>query len=151
MSHRAVLRDSLTYRCPSRAPNGREFVASTFENGRSRILLIDLNTGARRTVLSPDSAYADCAQWSPRDNELLITVYRGTAGLYDESRRGYGSNLALLDLALCGFERSPNEAALPDSTDDLSRHETLEIYIVRRDGTGLRRLTNNTSFDGHPS
>jgi Tol biopolymer transport system component len=136
---------------------------------------VNLGTGVRRTVLSPDSAYADCAQWSPRGDELLVTVYRGTADFYGESRRKYGSNLALLDLralrfsaitdghGLNNFGRWSRDGRwivfqsnryyveLPDSTDDLPRYETLEVYIVRRDGAGLRRLTDNTYFDGHPS
>jgi Tol biopolymer transport system component len=172
---RVVLQDSLTYRCPSWAPNGSDFVVSTYTNGRSQILIVNLDTGARRTVLSPDSAYADCPQWSPRGNELLITVYRGTASLYDEGRRKYGSNLALLDLRtlrLRGitdghglnnygrwsrdgrwivFQSNRYDMGLPDSTDDSPLYETLEVYIVRRDGNGLQRVTTNTYFDGHPS
>ncbi len=27
----------------------------------------------------------------------------------------------------------------------------LEIWVIRRDGSGLRRLTTNTYFDEHPS
>jgi Tol biopolymer transport system component len=172
---RPVLQDSATYRSPSWAPNGREFTVSSYENGRSRILIVDLNTGGRRTVLSPDSAYVDFPQWSPRGNELLITVYRGTTGLYDERRRKYGSNLALLDLqtlrftaitdgrGLNNFGRWSRDGRwivchgnrdypeLPDSTDDLPRFETIEVYVVGRDGAGLQRLTNNSWFDGHPS
>lgn len=105
----------------------------------------------------------------------LITVYRGTTGLYDESRRKYGSNLALLDLRTLRFRAitdgyglnnygrwsrdgrwivsQSNRYAtnLPDSTDDSPRYEALEIYRIRRDGTGLERLTTNSYFDGHPS
>ncbi len=172
-----VLQDSLTYRSPSWAPNGREFAVSTYTNGHSQILIVNLDTGARRTVLSPDSVYADFPQWSPRGNELLITVYRGTASLYDTARRKYGSNLALLDLRTLRFtaitdghglnnygrwsrdgrwivfQSNRYNLDLPDSTstDGSPLYETLEIYIVRRDGTGLRRVTTNTYFDGHPS
>jgi TolB protein len=172
---RAVIQDSLTYRCPSWAPNGSEFAVSTYTNGRSQVLIMNLGTGARRAVLSPDSAYADCPQWSPRGTELLITVYRGTAGLYDESRRKYGSNLGLLDLRTSRFngltdghglnnygrwsrdgrwivfQSNRYLVGLPDSTDGSPLYETLEVYIVRRDGTGLQRVTTNTYFDGHPS
>jgi Tol biopolymer transport system component len=29
--------------------------------------------------------------------------------------------------------------------------QNLEIYVIRRDGTRLRRLTTNSYFDAHPS
>jgi len=173
---RVVLQDTVTYRSPSWSPRGDEFAVSTYRNGRSEILIVNLGTGASRTVWSPDSAYADFPQWSPQGNELLITVYRGTAGLYETRRRKYGSNLALLDLRTLRFraitdgyglnnygrwsrdgrwivfQSNRYDGELPDSTeDDSPRVETLEVYVVRADGTGLQRLTTNTYFDGHPS
>ena len=63
---RAVLQDTVTYRSPSWSPRGDEFAVSTYRNGRSEILIVNLGTGASRTVLSPDSAYADFPQWSPQ-------------------------------------------------------------------------------------
>jgi Tol biopolymer transport system component len=172
---RIVLQDPATYRSPSWSPHGGEFAVSTYRNGRSEILIVNPATGARRTVLVLDSAYADFPQWSPQGDELLITVYRGTAGLYETRRRKYGSNLALLDLRTqhlraitdghglnnygrwsrdgrwIAFQSNRQEGGLPDSTDDSPRYETLELYIIRRDGTGLHRPTTNTYFDGHPS
>jgi TolB protein len=172
---RAVLQDSATYRSPSWSPNGREFAVSSYRNGRSEILIVKLGTGARRSVQVLDSAYADFPQWSPQGNRLLITVYRGTASLYDTGRRQYGSNLALLDLQTLRlqaitdghglnnygrwsrdgrwivFQSNRYDRDLPDSTDDQPRLEALEVYVVRRDGTGLQRLTTNTYFDGHPA
>ena len=172
---RVILQDSATYRSPSWSPSGSEFAVSTYRNGHSEILIVNLSTGARRTVPVPDSAYADFPQWSPQGNELLITVYRGTAGLYATGQRQYGSNLALLDLQTrrftaitddhglnnygrwsrdgrwIVFQSNRYERDLPDPTDDSPRLETLEVYVVRRDGTGLQRLTTNTYFDGHPS
>jgi Tol biopolymer transport system component len=49
------------------------------------------------------------------------------------------------------FQSNRYDRDLPDSTADSPRLETLEVYVVRRDGTGLQRLTTNTYFDGHPS
>jgi hypothetical protein len=48
-------------------------------------------------------------------------------------------------------ESNRHARRLPDTTDDSPRYETLEVYIVRRDGGGLQRITTNTYFDGHPS
>jgi Tol biopolymer transport system component len=172
---RPVLQDSVTHRAPSWAPNGREFAVSTYINGHSEIWIVDVERGWRRTVLAPDTAYADFPQWSPRRGELLLTVYHGSQDLYDARPRKYGSNLALLDLSTLSFtavtdarglnnygrwsqdgnwivfQSNRHAAGLPDSTDGLPRYETLEIYVVQRDGSGIRRLTGNGYFDGHPS
>ena len=98
--------------------------------------------GVRRRVVTLDTAYVDRPQWSPDGTALLLTVYPGTAGLYEEVPREYGSNLALLDLQ--SWRLSAVTAKQP-------RSDSPEIYIVRPDGTGLRRLTWNTYFDAHPS
>jgi Tol biopolymer transport system component len=172
---RAVLQDSLAYRCPSWSPDGRRFVVSAYAAGRSRILVVDLGTGARRTLLAPDSAYVDCPQWSPRGDLLLITVYRGTSGLYEGKTRKYGGNLATFDLATgrftaltdgrglnnyghwsrdarwVVFQSDRHVRHLPDSTGAPPMFDSLEIYVVRSDGGGLRRLTTNAYFDAHPS
>ena len=169
---RPILQDTLTYRSPSWSPNGREFAVSSYQNGRSEIQVVTLSTGARRTVLAPDSAYADFAQWSPRGDELLVTVYRGTQPLYSPTPREYGSNLALVELRTgrvtaitdrqglnnygrwsrdgqwIVFQSNRYERTRSDSVPLL---ESLEVYTVRRDGSGMRRLTTNTWFDGHPS
>jgi Tol biopolymer transport system component len=172
---RAVLNDSLAYRCPSWAPDGQEVAVAAYVATRSQIMILDLRTGLRRTVLAPDTAYVDCPQWSPSGAQLLVTVYRGTAGLYEETPRPYGANLALLNLKNMQFDAvtdvqglnnygrwSPDGewitfqsdrhvAKLPDSTGGPALFDSLEIYIVRPDGSDLRRLTRNAYFDAHPS
>lgn len=169
---RPVLQDTLTYRSPSWSPDGSEFAVSSYRNGRSEIVVVNLTTGARRRVLRPDSAYVDFAQWSPRGNELLMTVYRGTQPLYAPEPREYGSSLAVLDLGTGRFIAVTDSRGLNNygrwsrdgrwivfqsnryesvRSDSVPLLESLEVYIVRRDGTGLRRLTTNTWFDGHPS
>jgi TolB protein len=170
-----VLDDSLAYRCPSWAPDGQRFVVSGYAASRSAILIVDLDTGMRRTLLAPDTAYVDCPQWSPRGDRLLITVYRGTSGLYEEKTRKYGGNLATYDLQTGRFRAITDDRGLnnygrwsrdgrwvvfqsdrharnlPDSTGARPMFDSLEIYIVRADGGGLRRLTTNDYFDAHPS
>ncbi len=169
---RPVLQDTLTYRSPSWSPDGSEFAVSTYRNGRSEIEIVSLATGARRTVVAPDSAYFDFAQWSPRGHELLITVYQGTQPLYASTPREYGSSLAVIDLGTGRFTPITDRQGLNNygrwsrdgqwivfqsnryertRSESVPLLESLEVYIVRRDGSGLRRLTTNTWFDGHPS
>lgn len=171
----ALLKDSLAYRCPSWAPDGHRFAVSAYGRGRSQIIIVDVSTGTRRTVLAPDTAYVDCPQWAPNGDALVLTVYRGTAGLYEKARRGYGSNLAVLDLQTLRFraitdghglnnygrwsrdarwivfQSDRHALPLPDSAGEPPRFDSLEIYMVQPDGSHLRRLTRNTYFDAHPS
>jgi Tol biopolymer transport system component len=163
---RPILQDTLTYRSPSWSPDGSAFAVSTYRNARSEIQIVTLATGARRTVLRPDSAYVDFAQWSPRGDELLVTVYQGTQPLYALKPREYGSSLAVFDLGTGRFTPLTDRRGLNNygrwivfqsnryetqRSDSVPLLESLEVYIVRRDGTGLRRLTTNSWFDGHPS
>lgn len=172
---RAVLNDSLAYRCPSWAPDGQKVAVAAYAASRSQIMILELRTGLRRTVLAPDTAYVDCPQWSLSGAQLLVTVYRGTTGLYEDTPRSYGANLALLNLQTLQFaavtdarglnnygrwspdgdwitfQSDRHVVTLPDSTGGSALFDSLEIYIVRPDGSDLRRLTRNAYFDAHPS
>lgn len=169
---RPLLRDTVTYRSPSWSPDGSEFAVSSYRNGRSEIRIVNLATGAQRTALVADSTYVDFAQWSPRGHELLMTVYRGTQALYDPEPREPVSSLAVLNLETGRFTAITDGRGLNNygrwsrdgrwivfqsnryeatRSDSIPLLERLEVYIVRRDGKQLRRLTTNTWFDGHPS
>ena len=169
---RPLLQDTVTYRSPSWSPDGSEFAVSSYRNGRSEIRIVNPATGALRTALVTDSTYVDFAQWSPRGDELLLTVYRGTQSLYDPEPREYGSSLAVLNLKTGRFTAITDGRGLNNygrwsrdgrwivfqsnryertRSDSVPLLESLEIYLVRRDGKRLRRLTANTWFDGHPS
>ena len=169
---RPLLRDTVTYRSPSWSPDGSEFAVSSYRNGRSEIRIVNLATGAQRTALVADSTYVDFAQWSPRGDQLLMTVYRGTQSLYDPEPREPVSSLAVLNLETGRFTAITDGRGLNNygrwsrdgrwivfqsnryevtRSDSIPVLESLEVYIVRRDGKQLRRLTTNTWFDGHPS
>jgi Tol biopolymer transport system component len=48
--------------------------------------------------------------------------------------------------------QSDRQAQPTTAHDGLQQlYKNLEIYIVRRDGSELRRLTENDYFDAHPS
>jgi len=175
---RAVLSDSVNeYRYPSWAPDGKQFAVATWSRSGSAILVVDVASGSRRQVLAADTIYLDCPQWSPKGDVLLLTVY--PSGVYpweNPSVNDARADLATLNLRdgrlrfvtadhdrLNNYGRWSRDArwivfqsdrhAPPfrDSTATHYRFDSLEIYIVRPDGSGLRRVTTNTYFDGHPS
>ncbi len=175
---RAVLSDSVNeYRYPSWAPDGKQFTVAAWSRSGSAILVVDVASGSRRQVLAADTVYLDCPQWSPKGDVLLLTVY--LSGVYpweNSSVTEARADLATLDLhsgrlrfvttdrdKLNNYGRWSRDARwivfqsdrhappLRDSSATHYRFDSLEIYIVRPDGSGLRRLTTNTYFDGHPS
>lgn len=174
---KAVLSDSVNgYRYPSWAPDGRRFAVATWSQSRSAILVADLASGSRRQVLAADTVYLDCPQWSPKSDVLLLTVY--ISGVYPprSAVTDARADLATLDLhsgrltfvtadhdklnnygrwsrdgRWIVFQSDRHAPPFRDSTATHYHFDSLEIYIIRPDGSGLRRLTTNTYFDAHPS
>ena len=173
---RRVLPDSTDLRCPSWAPEGHQFAVSAYRAGRSSILAVDVESGAARTLLASDTTYLDCPQWSPKGDAIALTIAPADTDIWKlDPRKAWRSDLAILDLksgrlrALVGgpglnnyghwsrdgrwivFQSDRHAAPRIDSLPLGDRFRSLEIYIVRVDGSGLRRLTTNGYFDGHPS
>ena len=173
---RSVLEDSNPLRCPSWAPDGHQFAVSTYRAGRSSIVAVDVDSGAARTLLASDTTFLDCPQWSPQGEAITLTVYPGDTAIWKrDPLTAWRSDLAILDLKsgqirllVSGpglnnyghwspdgrwivFQSNRHAAPGVDSLPLGARFRSLEIYIVRFDGSGLRRLTTNAYFDGHPS
>lgn len=173
---RSVVTDSANdYRYPSWAPDGRRFAVATWSRSGSAILVADIASGATRQVLAADTVFFDCPQWSPLGDVLLLTVY--LSGIVPGNTGALArSDLATLDLSsgrlhsvtsdrntLNNYGRwSPDGRWIVFQSDRHAppfrsapgtpyRFDSLEIYVVRPDGTGLRRLTFNNYFDAHPS
>ena len=173
---RAVLQDSTNYRCPSWAPDGRRFVVSAYRAGRSAISAVDVESGAAHALLTSDTTYLDCPQWSPNGDAIVVTIIPGKTDMWKrDPLEPWRTDLGILDLKsgrltlLVGgpglnnyghwsrdghwivFPSNRHAAPRIDSLPLRDRFRSLEIYIVRTDGSDLRRLTTNEYFDGHPS
>ena len=173
-SYRVLRRDADQYRCPSWAPTGDRIVVAAYREGRSALIVLDKEGITRDTLLRSDSTYLDCPQWSPSGTEVLFTVFHGS-GLSGWERPAFHSNLAVVDLTtrrvrqltrdrgLTNYGRwsrdgvwivFQSDRASPPTLDEAGAPQmlqNLEVYVLRRDGTGIRRLTQNSYFDAHPS
>jgi Tol biopolymer transport system component len=177
---RAVLHDSTAdFRCPSWAPDGRCFAVSAYRGGRSSILEVDVQSGATRSLLASDTSYVDCPAWSPTGDEIVFDIDPTPGDIAARWKRNplepWRVDLAILDLkagrvrTLVGgpgmsvyghwspdgrwivFHSQRHAAPRIDSLPLRDRFRALEIYVVRSDGSDLRRLTTNHYYDGHPS
>ena len=166
--------DSSSYRCPSWSPGGDRVVVASYANARSALIVLDPRGAVLDTVVRSDTTYLDCPQWSPRGDAILFTVFHG-GGQSGWTRPAFHSNLAVVELKTRQVVQATRDAGLTnygrwardgdwivfqsDRHAEPTRDEAgvrqmlqnLEIWIVRRDGSGLRRLTTNGYFDAHPS
>lgn len=155
-------------------PRGDRLVVAAYANAMSAILILDTLGAVLDTVVRSDTTYLDCPQWSPKGHEVLFTIFHG-GGLSGWERPAFHSNLAIVSLRARAVTMLTRDSGLTNygrwSRDGLwivfqsDRHASptteesgvaqmmrnLEIWIVRRDGSGLRRLTSNSYFDAHPS
>jgi Tol biopolymer transport system component len=176
---RRVLYDSVAYyRCPSWAPDGRRFVVSAYRDrdALSSILEVEIASGTARTLVASDTSYLDCPQWSPEGDEIVLTFDPKRGDIWKRDRsEPWRTDLDILDLKsgrlrlLVGgpglnnyghwsrdgrwivFQSNRHASPRIDSLSLRDRFRSLEVYIVRPDGSDLRRLTTNEYFDGHPS
>ena len=171
---RQLRRDASAYRCPSWSPRADRLVVAAYREATSALLILDTLGVVRDTLLHSDSTYLDCPQWSPRGDEVLFTVFHGS-GKSGWERPAFQSNLAIVSLSSNAVVQITHDRGLTNygrwahdgdwivfqsdrhagpTTDPAGAGQmlqNLEIWIIRRDGTGLRRLTSNTYFDAHPS
>jgi Tol biopolymer transport system component len=165
--------DATSYRCPSWSPDGDRIAVGTYHDASSALLVVDTMGVALDTLVSSDTTYLDCPQWSPSRDEVLYTVFHG-GGLNGWERLTSHGNLARVNVGshevwpvtseagLANYGRwSPDGEWIVFQSDRAFRPTTdpdslvqmllnLDIYAVRRDGTELIRLTENTYFDAHP-
>ena len=163
-----------SYRCPSWSPRSDRLVVASYQPDRSAIVVVDTLGAIIDTIVLSDTTYLDCPQWSPSGDEILFTVAHG-GGQSGWERPAFHSNLAITRLAdrkvrmltsdsgLTNYGRwsrdgrmvvfqSDRASSPARMTSDAPRMlQNLEIWVVAKDGSGLRRMTSNSYFDAHPS
>jgi Tol biopolymer transport system component len=142
--------------------DGQWVVFTSHRNGSADLYRVRPDgTGLER--LTDDPAFDDQAALSPDGNQLVFV-----------SNRGGHANLWLLDLATRKVSRvtehdtgdfrpawSPDgrwiafstdrDSTKPKSRSGFGTIHSTEIYLIRPDGSGLRRLTRAQAFSGSPT
>lgn len=159
--------------CGRWSPDGAQILYTSILADTVRLMTLDVKSGTSEPTLPP-GLDAVCGDWSPDGRSIAFSSW--PEFLYPE--RGPGpfesSSIFILDLATRTIEQvtrleglsdrprwSPDgqwiafNSTAPigtfpfDSAPDSITNGT-EIYVVRPDGSDLRRLTHNDVFDGHP-
>jgi Tol biopolymer transport system component len=120
----------------------------TKTSGESVIALMDVGTGQVTEIESTASSGNDAPHWSP-DGTRLTFARQPASWVNGEKATLYmvnvdGSNLhqyVPLDLSAIEPRWSPDGSLIVFSSTTPDPKEVSDIYVIRPDGTGLRRLT----------
>ncbi len=145
---RRITTDPSDDRQPSWSPDGQTLAFTSFRDRNAEIYTIEVWGGAPRNITRDRSTDAH-PSWSPDGRFLLFDSDRPPGGNPD---------IFVTDLYGTTFQNLTNDGSVdliaswsPDSrwiTFQSSRDGDWEVYVMRPDGTGQRRLTNSRGFDG---
>ncbi|HXA67252.1 MAG TPA: hypothetical protein VNV82_18990 [Bryobacteraceae bacterium] len=147
---------------PAWAPDGKSIVFTSDRNGSADLFRVNPD-GSGLTQLTSDPAYDDQAAFSPDSKQLVFVSTRGggTANLWTmdlETR----STKALTTGKESDFRPSwsPDRKwiafssvrgnAMPFAHGRWERLQLADIYIIRTDGSGLKKITKSGDFCGSP-
>jgi Tol biopolymer transport system component len=170
-----VLADTANHRCPTWAPDGQRFVVGANTSRQSSLIEASIHGQITKVLLSSDSTILDCPQWSPDGRSILYTVVHRGLEYLPRAGQEILADLHILDLATGAsrgitsgpgmnnygrwvrdsrwivFQSDRHASPFTDTLALAHFLDSLEIYVIRADGSALRRITTNTYFDAHPS
>jgi TolB protein len=140
---------------PAWSPDGTELAISreTWYRGPERIVAFDLATGRTRRISRGGGPGGHWwPDWSP-DGMRIALVDEGRGKLLVTEADGANTRAVRLPAGIGAPVTpswSPDGSTIAFATSSFGDPESGEIYTVRPDGTGLRRLTRNGVWDTSP-
>ncbi len=165
---------------PAVSPDGKWLAFASNRLQNAELYLMDLKTRALRQLTHTDELDEYMPAFSPDGKELAFVTERTRGGMMLPPVQASGSDpssaaIYLMDIDgrnqrplidIDGAQRAPVfspdgqsvafESKAPtggneSAPGDVDNNDTLEIYIIRTDGTNKTQLTHNDVDDGHPT
>ncbi len=150
------------YGFPSWSPDGRQIVYRSSSNGKSSLMIIDIETGNVK-ALHTGSDKDNFPAWSPAGDVIAFTSYRdGDYEIYTIKPDGTGlkrlTNSPGND-AHCTWSPDGKWIAFSSARGGFKDEAALhpynpqpygDIYVMRADGSDVRRLTDNQFEEATP-
>lgn len=135
---------------PTWSPDGKQIAfisARDYEGGGPLAIFVINSDGGEQKQVTPYAFYNDLS-WSPDGSRIAYSTFNG---IFVVSTDG-AEYKQLTDQWTDSFPVwSPDGEyiAFQSTRDDTDEH--FDIYVMRSNGTGIRRLTNNPAHDRQPS
>jgi Tol biopolymer transport system component len=143
------------------SPDGTRLLFTSGRDGEGEdVYLYTVESGVvTRLTDSPGESSSANASWSPTGDNILFTSNRD--GLWDVYRMDAdGSDVRRLTYTESGENGSWAIAQSPDGSEVVFTSdrfgnaanflENMELFVMKSDGSRLRRITSNRWMDGHP-
>ena len=166
---RTELTDGSHYTCPTWLPGTDAFLLTDPQmDGTSRVVMVARSRDTPSVVLASDTLWIHCAAPSPDGASVLLTAGPKFTpqtsvprlNIYVMRLDGSGFRALTTGTAVTNYGRwSPDGRRIVFQSNRHIRGapsrpaalDSLEIYVMNRDGSRIRRLTFNSRFDAHPS
>ena len=161
---------------PAISPDGKWLAFASNRLQNAELYLMELTTRALRQLTHTDELDEYMPAFSPDGKSIVFVTERTRGGMMLPPVQASGSDpshaaIYLMDIDgrnqrplidIAGAQRAPvfspdgqkiafESKAPPQENGSTEDNDTLEIYVIRTDGTNKRQLTHNALDDGHPT
>ena len=135
---------------PTWSPDGKQIAfisARDYEGGGNLAIFVMNSDGSEQRQITPYTYYSDLS-WSPDGSRIAYSVFNAIFVVSSDGTH----HQQLTDQWTDHFPVwSPNGEYIAFASTRDDPNDYIDIYVMRSDGTDIRRLTNNPAHDRQPT